>query len=315
MMQAPNSLLSPRPACYATRPIFRRNLVEFAEIDGRQPTPFQTGRRVLLGKLGFHRSRPLLPVTMSSHSVVEGSIRSLLIVIAVLSGLLVGAVASPAVIARHAIGSHEEQEIVLLLRAHLSRISGWEQSAIEVSLDGTAAAIELPAGDCTLRIAARFAPSSFGTMLVPVEACVDGEPLRTFWVRAEVRVRAEVVRVTRRVPHRKILEAEDLELAAAPVISVGDVYFRNISDALGLAARRAMSPGQLLEQDWVEAPDLVRSGETVRLTLRLEGIRITTLAKVLESGKRGEYVRVRNLDTDRSLKALVTGPGEVTVQD
>ncbi|MFH1573516.1 MAG: flagellar basal body P-ring formation chaperone FlgA [Acidobacteriota bacterium] len=201
-----------------------------------------------------------------------------------------------------------------LLRAHLSRVCGWEEDAIDVRSLQLLNGVTPSAEDGAWTVAERFVPASFGSMLVPASAETAGKPGPTFWIRADVHVEGRVVRAARRIPYRKALEPGDLEEA---VVEIGDArasYLRSASDAVGMVARRELFPGQLLERDWVAAQELVRMGETVRLVAHVNGISITARAKALQAGKLGEWVRVKNLDSNRALKGLVTGPGEVTVQ-
>jgi flagella basal body P-ring formation protein FlgA len=151
-------------------------------------------------------------------------------------------------------------------------------------------------------------------MLLPVEVASAGRSCRTSWVKASVRVQAKVVRVVGRVPYRGVLRSADLEEAVSEVKDPRAEYVRTVADAVGMVAKRALLPGDLLNVSWVAGRDLIRRGDTVRLVAQGAGINVSILALALQAGKLGDHVRVRSLESNRALRGLVTGPGEVTVQ-
>ncbi len=53
----------------------------------------------------------------------------------------------------------------------------------------------------------------------------------------------------------------------------------------------------------------VRRGETVTLTFRAPGVMLATRARALEDGAVGQSVRLVNTTSNRTIDAIVTGPG------
>jgi flagella basal body P-ring formation protein FlgA len=123
-----------------------------------------------------------------------------------------------------------------------------------------------------------------------------------------------VVRAAKAVPYRKILRSSDFEVAVCEIRNLRARYFRSVDDVSGLVSKRALYPGDILDRAWVTERELVRSGDTVRLWVLGKRINISTLARALQSGKLGERIRVKNIDTNRAIRALVIGKGEVRVK-
>jgi flagella basal body P-ring formation protein FlgA len=204
-------------------------------------------------------------------------------------------------------------EIIAVLKAFMASVSPWQEEEIEIRSIDNLKAIEIPQGDVQLRIASRTAPSNYRGALLPMEAALDGRPVRSFWVKADVRVRARVVQVTKPVPYQGTLQAGDLREVVCDIEDPRSEYFRTCEEAIGMSAKRALGPGDLLNRNWLNEHNLVRSGETVRLLAQSGGISVTTLARALQNGKLGDRIKVRNLDSDRAVTAVVTGQGEVRV--
>lgn len=207
----------------------------------------------------------------------------------------------------------EAAEIAVILKAHLAAISPWGEEEIEIRAIDNLPGIIIPQGDVQLRVAGRGMPANLKSALMSVEATLEGKVLRAYWVKADVRVRARVVQVAKPVPYGVALRAEDLREAVCDIEDARADYVRNSGEAVGMTAKRALGPGDLLNRNWLNENRLVRNGETVRCLEQSGGIRITTLARALQNGKLGDRIRVRNIDSDRTITAVVTGQGEVRV--
>ena len=206
-----------------------------------------------------------------------------------------------------------EEELARLVRSYLSEITPWNAAEIAIRSVECPGGSEIPQGDVTLRVTGASAPSSFADMLLPVEITWGGRPFQTFWLKACAVVRAGVVRVTRRVPYRSVLDGQDLEEAVCEIRDPRAEYVRSLANAAGTMAKRTLVPGDLLKVTFLEGRDMVKNGDTVRLMVQLNGIRVSTQVRALQRGKLGECIRVRNLDSGQALKAVVTGPGAARV--
>jgi flagella basal body P-ring formation protein FlgA len=122
-----------------------------------------------------------------------------------------------------------------------------------------------------------------------------------------------VVQVAKPVAFRGILKAEDLREQVCDIEDPRAEYFRTMAEAIGKTAKRALGPGELLSQTFVDEVSLVRNGETVKLLVESGSLRMTAQVRALQNGKLGDAIKVRNTDTDRVITAVVTGRGEVRV--
>ena len=75
----------------------------------------------------------------------------------------------------------------------------------------------------------------------------------------------------------------------------------------------AISPGRVLTENlFIEVP-LVRRGDSVLLVFESESMRVTTQAKALAMGFRGQRIQVINSDSGKVLFAEVTDEGKARV--
>lgn len=102
------------------------------------------------------------------------------------------------------------------------------------------------------------------------------------------------------------IENRDLSAVAADALT-------DVAEAAGKRASRNIASGTVLTADLLELPPMVRRGDIVRILAESGRVRITALGEVRETGRRGERIRVVNLDTQKEIQARVIDPGTVAV--
>ncbi len=120
------------------------------------------------------------------------------------------------------------------------------------------------------------------------------------------------------VPVRSISTGEMLTAGLLEPLVVAERQLRadTLTDPAALQdveARRRLLPGRPVRQGDVQAPRLVRRGETVEIVYRAPGIELVTMARALEDGSRGSVVGVSNLDSGQRLAGVVTGARRISV--
>lgn len=75
-----------------------------------------------------------------------------------------------------------------------------------------------------------------------------------------------------------------------------------------------MLPREPLNSDLVELPPLVKQGDVVMIAAESETLRVSALGQVKEKGRRGERIRVLNLDSKKEVYALVVDGTTVKVE-
>jgi flagella basal body P-ring formation protein FlgA len=207
----------------------------------------------------------------------------------------------------------DREEIAALLRAHLAGVTSWHEDEIEIRSIENLKAQSLPVGEVQVRITARGIPANFHRLVLPVEISIGGRVARTFFIVADARIRARVVETTRPMSFRTVLSESDLREVVREIEDPRAAYVRSISEAVGMVVKRALREREILTRRSVDAASLVRNGDTVRLTVQINGIQVAAMGRALQDGKLGQRIKIRNLDSDRSLVAEVTGQREARI--
>ena len=86
-----------------------------------------------------------------------------------------------------------------------------------------------------------------------------------------------------------------------------------LADIAGMEASRRIAAGSVVRDADLVRPQLVRRGEQVTLSIRRDGLVITSAARALASAALGETVRVVTLSTNRTVDAVVEGSAAVRI--
>jgi flagellar basal body P-ring formation protein FlgA len=207
----------------------------------------------------------------------------------------------------------DPSEISAAIKSYILKVTTWTGPEVEVSLTGNPADVEIPIGDVDLVIPQRNSPVSFQNIAFRLEAMRAGKVMRSFWVTADVHIRAKVLQAARQIPFGGILAVEDLQEATTEITDPRVIYFRKLEEVVGNEVKRPLSTGDPITRDVVTSPVLVRSGDMVQLRLIRSGVSLTTSARAEQNGKLGQLIRIRNLEFSRPIKAMVTARGEVMV--
>jgi flagella basal body P-ring formation protein FlgA len=123
----------------------------------------------------------------------------------------------------------------------------------------------------------------------------------------------EAAVLSRPVAAGVVLRAADITIVRRPKAEFAANVVTTAEQAVGLAARRAMRPGEVLRQTELSKPEVIARNDNVTITFQVPGITLTMRGKALEGGARGDTISVLNVQSKRSIQATVAGPGHVVV--
>ncbi len=141
------------------------------------------------------------------------------------------------------------------------------------------------------------------------------EPVRTVPVVAEVALVCDVVVARRPINQGQVVTGRDLKLEERRFERLDAVGLTEFDAALGLASRRFLKEGEMLDARSLEVKPLIERGDLVKILLRGQGLEIRTTGTAQEAGALGDLITVRRDGAKRKqdlIEAVVSGPGLVT---
>ncbi|MFC5476745.1 flagellar basal body P-ring formation chaperone FlgA [Massilia suwonensis] len=201
-------------------------------------------------------------------------------------------------------------------------VSAQVEEAARAQLEKQAAASNLPDARFELTVVPpRVAATCSGP--VEVETVDTRQPTRMrFAVRCpgagatrleyivRARISASVVVLAAPVAANEILTDTHVTVEQREITSIPDPVI-DPNDAVGQTSRRMLRAGDVLRNNSLSAPVLIKRGDAVVMVARVEGIEVSTAGEALDAGARGATVRVRNSTSGQTVRMRVTGAGTV----
>ena len=157
-----------------------------------------------------------------------------------------------------------------------------------------------------------------GTARLPGRALVQVACLATpGWsvhLPVSVQAKAAVLVAARSLPRGHRLQADDLRQQTLELGALNGQYLLDPEQAQGQALRRSVAAGERLTANLLQAPLLVRRGESVLMQLQGVNFLVHANGRALSSGAAGDRVEVENLNSKRVIHGTVSGSGRVTVE-
>ncbi|ADM09635.1 hypothetical protein PB2503_07899 [Parvularcula bermudensis HTCC2503] len=88
----------------------------------------------------------------------------------------------------------------------------------------------------------------------------------------------------------------------------------DVDRLVGRQLTRTIFPGRTISFSDTKEADLVDRNSTVRIVAVKGPMRIETKGRALGAGAEGEEILVMNLESRRTITAVISGPGEVRVE-
>ena len=121
--------------------------------------------------------------------------------------------------------------------------------------------------------------------------------------------------LTRSLARGEIVRAEDVAMKYIPVNQAPRNQALGPADVIGRATRRSLPGGTPIRAGDFQDPYLVERGQAVVIVYRTGGLTLTARGRALENGTADAMIDVRNEQSRKTLQAVVTARGTVTVID
>ncbi len=140
-------------------------------------------------------------------------------------------------------------------------------------------------------------------------------PLKTIHVSGAVKRLIDVPVLRSAMQQGYVIGQRDIEMISMREGDLDDDTILSADDLVGMTPRRMVTQGKPLKINELEAPQIVGRGDLVVMSVNHKGLKLTSQAKALEDGAKGDVIRVSNVSSSKTLNAIITGEREVRVVD
>ncbi len=132
-------------------------------------------------------------------------------------------------------------------------------------------------------------------------------------ISGRVIIKRKVPVVHQHIKKGAILSEQDFEWAWVKEQHLGKNAITNISDLIGMELRQSQNSGNFLRSRDVRFPRLVFRGSMVTMRIQTPIMLISTQGRALQDGKKGDVVRIKNMQSQRIIEGTVESNGVVKV--
>ncbi len=191
----------------------------------------------------------------------------------------------------------------------LSSMLPWERAAIEVD------EVEVPgfasAKGASIRLEAPKRPTGPGKVSFKIEVREKGLQERVFWGTARVRVFKQAVVALKPLKAKARIMPQDVTVARVELLDAAE-SFAAIDELGGMVAKRPISAGAVIKNEYVKKETVIKRGEKVIVMVEGPSIRIKSHGIAREDGHLGATIAVRTA-SGKDVPGQVTGPGEIAM--
>jgi flagella basal body P-ring formation protein FlgA len=204
------------------------------------------------------------------------------------------------------------------LRAAIERVALAELQSPDVTAQLTRldlpSSIELPSGVVEARAYMGKVKDYFAPFPVSIELLVDGRVMRRLTTTVQIEAQAMVLVAARNLDARLRLREGDVRLEMRRLERSASLYVRDPARLRGASLARALMSGEPLMTDAMFADIVIKAGDPLRIIGEAGSLSLNVAGEARASGRVGERIQVRNLQSGVLLQATVIDEGLVRVR-
>jgi flagella basal body P-ring formation protein FlgA len=120
-------------------------------------------------------------------------------------------------------------------------------------------------------------------------------------------------KASRSIAREEAIDGSAIDLSEGPLRGVPIRRLLTMEALAGLAARRAIAAGEPLTAAVLHVPPVVKSGDSVAVTVRIGVVSVTGTGIASGSGQVGDVIRVMQPNSSRLLTGRIIGTGAVEI--
>ena len=158
----------------------------------------------------------------------------------------------------------------------------------------------------------RLEPNS-GRFTATIRAPATGDVYLRHTVSGRAESLVQVPVLADRLRSGAVIGPSDLAWIELPSSRVPLDVATSEDDLVGMSPRRVLGSDVPVRLGDLRPPVVVGRGQRVTMNVRYGVLSVTATGRSLEDGAMGQFIRVVNIDSNRTVEALVTGPNQVAV--
>jgi flagella basal body P-ring formation protein FlgA len=207
----------------------------------------------------------------------------------------------------------EARAIEAAVRKALKAQMAWDPEKTTIREIRGLESVILPPGPVHYEVSFPNSTDFLGPTSFSITFRVHGNVEKQMYGTAYIEVLLEVVTLTRPIAKDELIEAGDIRLKRVNLAQIPRGVITNAEEVIGRRAKRPLQMNAMIRTYEIETLSLMQRGDQVIILVESPLLKITAMGEALERGNRGETIRVRNLSSQKELRAVVVDGKTVRV--
>lgn len=186
-----------------------------------------------------------------------------------------------------------------------------DSDTVDITLLHLPQAAVVPDGTLNLTVELPYGVRYSTPTNATVTIAVDGRTAAQVNLLFAVKYYQQVVVAAGVIEARELLTADRLRYERVDTGRLAVGYITDINKAVGLAARRQISPGTVMNQSLLVKPVLIKRGNVVTILARKGTIEVSAPGQALQDGVEGQLIKIQNLNSRKIIVAKVLNDAAV----
>lgn len=204
------------------------------------------------------------------------------------------------------------QDAEVFLQKSIATLLQKDISDVQLEIVSFPPSVLLPSQNYTLVLPSKkIKIASF--LSVPLEIHVDGKMYRRIIVGMKLQVYGKVLALTKTLMKGDFFSEDCAAEGIDDLAKLPYDVLQDVESVQGMAAKENLAEGSILRKSSFDFPKVVRTGDAIEILASVGGVKVTAKGKALQDGKKGDIIRVQNVDSQKFVYAKVVSQGQVEV--
>ena len=175
------------------------------------------------------------------------------------------------------------------------------------------AGVDVPMGEIEVRASVGTVKDLFSPFSVSIEILVDGRIVKRMSAITQIEATMPVVIAARDIQPNERIKETDVRIETRKLTKPVTNYYRDFSKLRGTDACLPIAKGEVVTNKMVVAGIVVKSGDQLRIIYKSGKMQIVVAGEARASGRIGERIQIKNIQSGNFLQAVIVDEGLVQV--
>jgi flagella basal body P-ring formation protein FlgA len=205
-------------------------------------------------------------------------------------------------------------DIKTLVKDYIETNMPWQRDGMRVDFLGRISDLHVQGGKISCKVRSGRDEAYIGDSIFTVGVYDDSTLLREERVHVRMEVAMDVVMSTKYLPRDKEIDSDSVRLVRKWFNQMPIHTMSQIEDVVGKQLYSDVRQNTEIKRNMIKAVKTMKRGKMVKIVLESGPMTIVTFGLSEEDGSRGDFIRVRNTSSNKTVFAKVVDDSSVRIE-